>query len=143
MIAYKNMKRNKKKYRITVVSLFISIVLFLSFSTYMELIFKSVGNVVNTPEYDATLNLYMTDLNDEEIEKLRESKGVTQSFYGVEYSLVASGELSQAFTEEYSSRALREGDKFSVNLLEVSKKDANITKDIPLIYNNFNKIEYE
>ncbi len=150
MIAYKNMKRNKKKYRITIVSLFISIVLFLSFSTYMELIFRSVGNVVDTPEYDATLNLYMSNLNDEELEQLRKSKGITQSFYGVEYSLVASEKLSQVFTEDYRNRYLREEDKLSVNLLEVSKKDfeiykkdANVTKNIPLIYNNFNKIEYE
>lgn len=34
-LALKNMKRNKRKYRITVLSLFISIVLFLTFSTYL------------------------------------------------------------------------------------------------------------
>ena len=32
-IALKNIKRNKKKYRVTIISLFISIVLFISFST--------------------------------------------------------------------------------------------------------------
>lgn len=35
-LAYKNMKRNKKKYRITVLSLFISIVLFISFGAYLK-----------------------------------------------------------------------------------------------------------
>ena len=35
-IALKNIKRNKKKYRVTIVSLFISIVLFISFSSYMN-----------------------------------------------------------------------------------------------------------
>lgn len=36
-IALKNMKRNKRKYRITLLSLFISIVLFISFGTYVKL----------------------------------------------------------------------------------------------------------
>ena len=150
VIAYKNMKRNKRKYRITIVSLFISIVLFLSFSAYMKLIFQGVGSVVETPEYDASLNVLMTSLSNEEVESLRKSKGVKQSFYGVEYSLIASGDLNDAFTENYQKRYINAEKKYSVSVMEVSKsdfeiykKDANVTKDIPLIYNNLSMTDYE
>ena len=40
-LALKNMKRNKKKYRITILSLIVSIVLFLSFSAFLEYGIKS------------------------------------------------------------------------------------------------------
>ncbi len=39
-IAYKNSKRNKKKYRITILSLFISIVLFITFSSFFNTYLK-------------------------------------------------------------------------------------------------------
>src|SRR5699024_612041 len=36
LLALKNLKRNKKKYRITIISLVVSIVLFLGFSTFLQ-----------------------------------------------------------------------------------------------------------
>ena len=50
-IALKNMKRNKRKYRITLLSLFISIVLFISFSTYLKY-GLSVVELSELPNYD-------------------------------------------------------------------------------------------
>jgi len=50
-IALKNMKRNKRKYRITLLSLFISIVLFISFSTYLDLGLR-ITNMADYQEYD-------------------------------------------------------------------------------------------
>ncbi len=57
-IALKNMKRNKKKYRITIASLFISIVLFVSFSGLLDYGLKSAYDYSNLPEYDLSLTLY-------------------------------------------------------------------------------------
>lgn len=150
VIAYKNMKRNKKKYRITVISLFISIVLFLSFSAYMKLIFRGVNNFVSNPSFDVSLNISMTSLTNQEIVELRNEVGVKQSFYGIEYSLVAIGDLKNQFTDEFRNRYMGESDQYNISLIEVSKKDfemykrnAKIAKDIPLIYNNFNTIQYQ
>jgi putative ABC transport system permease protein len=42
-LALKNLKRNRRRYRATVVSLFISIVLFISFSSFITYAFKSTG----------------------------------------------------------------------------------------------------
>lgn len=150
VIAYKNMKRNKKKYRITIVSLFISIVLFLSFSSYMQLAFHGIHTFVTNPGYDSILNLEGTSLTDQEISELRKEKSVKQSFYGTQYSLTTSANLKEIFTEEYRNLYDEVDTRYDINLIEVPKadfeiykKDAKVTKDIPLIYNNFNRIEYQ
>lgn len=57
-IALKNMKRNKKKYRITIASLFISIVLFVSFSSFLQYGLLGTNDVLSLPEYDIALSLY-------------------------------------------------------------------------------------
>ena len=54
-IALKNMKRNKRKYRITLLSLFISIVLFISFSTYLKY-GLSVTELAELPSFDIIMS---------------------------------------------------------------------------------------
>jgi len=149
VIAYKNMKRNKKKYRITIVSLFISIVLFLTFSSYMQMIFGGVNNFIENPDYDATLDVTASNLSKKEIALLRKEKGIKQSFYAKEYRLSAKGNLSDDFTEGFKRRFPDDNQVFNIDVLEISKedykiyqKDAKVEKEIPLIYNNFNTIEY-
>ena len=56
-LALKNMKRNKKKYRITVLSLFVSIVLFISFSAYITY-GVSTMNSVDYYDMDITVGAY-------------------------------------------------------------------------------------
>lgn len=56
-LALKNIKRNKKKYRITIVSLFISIVMFITFSSFIDYIFGSVDDVAGMPDYDIEIYL--------------------------------------------------------------------------------------
>lgn len=57
-IALKNIKRNKKKYRVTTISLFISIVLFISFSAYMKYTLNTADSLVETFNYDISINVY-------------------------------------------------------------------------------------
>jgi len=52
-IAYKNIKRNKKKYRITIASLFISIVLFISFSGFMDYALRGSEDYLGSFDFDA------------------------------------------------------------------------------------------
>lgn len=56
-IAYKNSKRNKKKYRITILSLFISIVLFITFSSFFN---TYLGNVSPNKEMEGNFNVEMS-----------------------------------------------------------------------------------
>ena len=53
-IAFKNIKRNKKKYRITVISLFISIVMFNTFASYLSYITAS-SDMVDYYDYDVSI----------------------------------------------------------------------------------------
>ena len=58
-ISYKNMKRNKKKYRTTVISLIVSIFVFIALSTFINVAFISVKNEINNIEYN--LDVTSTD----------------------------------------------------------------------------------
>ncbi|MBE3101278.1 MAG: FtsX-like permease family protein, partial [Firmicutes bacterium] len=66
-IALKNLKRNRRRYRATVFSLFISIVLFISFSTFTTYGFQSSKMYYSEIPYDIYVNKY-----DAPIDKLRE-----------------------------------------------------------------------
>lgn len=57
-IALKNIKRNKKKYRVTIVSLFISIVLFISFSSYMNYTLNIASEMSEEINYDYYISYY-------------------------------------------------------------------------------------
>ncbi|MDD2434796.1 MAG: FtsX-like permease family protein [Bacilli bacterium] len=64
-IALKNMKRNKKKYRITILSLVTSIVLFVSFSSIVNYGLTGSNDYFAGVDYDIYINVYK---NNEEIE---------------------------------------------------------------------------
>ncbi len=81
-IARKNMLRNKKKYRITILSLVVSIVLFVSFSTFVEYVSFSSSNLLNVPMYDIVITKERNDdpQTDYVIEEMLETKGIDEGF---------------------------------------------------------------
>lgn len=56
-ISYKNIKRNRKKYRTTVFSLVISVFVFIALSGFMNAIFKTMSNELNVTEYNLSVNI--------------------------------------------------------------------------------------
>lgn len=60
-LALKNMKRNKKKYRITIASLFISIVMFISFSSFLQYGLIGANDLANIPDHN--IEIYLEDSN--------------------------------------------------------------------------------
>lgn len=58
-LALKNFKRNRRRYRSTVISLFISVVLFIAASSFAMYLKDSVENVYENTEYD--LSIYAND----------------------------------------------------------------------------------
>lgn len=93
-LASKNFKRNRKKYRATVFSLFISVVLFISATSFCDYMSSSLESVINTYSCDLrygeeskkdSLSLY---------HKLQNAKGITEAGYfvgaGVETESVPS-----------------------------------------------------
>lgn len=86
MIASKNFKRNKRKYRATVFSLFMSVVLFISASSFTAYLKQGVGNAFADVPYDIEY-VYGIDeeMDPKQVDKLLASvEGVTYSSY--EYS---------------------------------------------------------
>lgn len=80
-LALKNIKRNKKKYRITIVSLFISIVLFISFSSVLKYVFEGVTSYTDYPDYKYIID-YTSNSYEDGIKKLnayRNYDGVKES----------------------------------------------------------------
>lgn len=79
-IAYKNYKRNKKQYRATVISLAMSIVLFVTAGSFTTYLFGSFDNSVEMSPYDISVMAYEMN-NYAEVEELYEKmskvKGVT------------------------------------------------------------------
>ncbi len=57
-VAYKNIKRNKKKYRITIISLFVSIVMFISFSSFVQYGEVATSDFINLVDYDVHTMIY-------------------------------------------------------------------------------------
>ena len=96
-IAYKNMKRNKKKYNITILSLFLSIVLYVSFSSFLNYTIKSSKDAMDIPSYDYLINLSGKDKNkiNEIINQVLNIEGVKQN------SLIEFKELESDFNLDY------------------------------------------
>lgn len=80
-LALKNIKRNKKKYRITIVSLFISIVLFISFSSVLKYVFEGVNSYTEYPDYKYIITYTTTDYEEgqSKLDEYRKYDGVTES----------------------------------------------------------------
>lgn len=69
VISYKNIKRNKKKYRTTVVSIVICTVTFIVISYFMSMAMELVGMAYTSDEYNISANI-----DDEEAYKVLESQ---------------------------------------------------------------------
>ena len=61
MIAKKNFKRSKKKYRSTVLSLCVSVVLFVSTSSFSSYMINAVDVMANNSDYDVRAAIYMEE----------------------------------------------------------------------------------
>ena len=78
-ISYKNMKRNKKRYRVTIISIVLSIMVYISLTTFMQMMLKQIQLAVGNIDYDISCDIYKE--NDEEIKILnniaKTTEGVT------------------------------------------------------------------
>lgn len=102
-IALKNIKRNKKKYRVTIVSLFISIVLFISFSSYMNYTLNTASSVMGEVPYDYQISYFGNGNNMEALDKINE---IVKSSDVKEYVSYSVGNLSIIGDYTYSNEYL-------------------------------------
>lgn len=80
-IALKNLKRSKKKYRTTVISLIISIVLFISVSGFVEYMYSGFDAVYESVDYDYCISIFGTyeNSNDKQEDKERVKEQIARS----------------------------------------------------------------
>lgn len=85
MLATKNYKRNRRKYRATVISLFLSVVLFISASSFCAYLSLSAETVLNKDAYDLAFNLDSSEKEtpDSLLAALSEPADVTDSTYAI------------------------------------------------------------
>lgn len=162
-IALKNIKRNKKKYRVTIVSLFISIVLFISFSSYMNYTLNTASSVMGEVPYDYQISYFGDDPNNdkEALDKINEivkSSDVKEyvSYSVSNLSIIGNYTYSDEYLDFYKSAYGENGIKALNNLKYQSiyilvlddnsynkyKKLIGIDNDSVILLNKFKGVSY-
>jgi putative ABC transport system permease protein len=112
-IAYKNLKRSKKKYRTTVISIIVTVAMFISISTFIEYGMKITGDhfkdipynitvhAYNKLSYDEYENIYKRIIADTDINS---SIKACENYYG---NIVG---LTDYYTEDAKAAELQGGD---------------------------------
>ena len=162
-IALKNIKRNKKKYRVTIVSLFISIVLFISFSSYMNYTLNTASSVMGEVPYDYQISYFGDDPNNdkEALDKINEivkSSDVKEyvSYSVSNLSIIGNYTYSDEYLDFYKSAYGDDGIKALNNLkyqyISIYILDDNsynkyknligLDKDSVILLNKFKGVSY-
>ena len=148
-IAYKNMKRNKKKYRITIISLFISIVLFVSFSGLLKYGLTSAYDFTELPKYEyaASFSSDKQESVDSIINQVLKIDGIKK--YSVYNQANFLTDNNDYFTKEVLDMENTANDRISVNVLSLDdksyeeyKKQIGLTSNQPILLNTFSYIKY-
>ena len=162
-IALKNIKRNKKKYRVTIVSLFISIVLFISFSSYMNYTIDTASSVMGEVPYDYQISYFGDDPNNDKaaLDKINEivkSSDVKEyvSYSVSNLSIIGNYTYSDEYLDFYKSAYGDDGIKALTNLKyqyisiyildDISynkyKELIGLDKDSVILLNKFKGVSY-
>lgn len=104
-IAYKNLKRNNKKYRTTVISIVVSVSIFIAMSSFMNYAFKTSGIYYKDYQYNIMLSVYNNDYetSKESLEEMRElSKHSEVKSYSIIRDIwVKSEEVKQHYSKKF------------------------------------------
>lgn len=160
-IALKNIKRNKKKYRVTIVSLFISIVLFISFSSYMNYTIDTASSVMGEVPYDYQISYFGDDSDIDVLDKISEiikSNDIKEyvSYSASNLSIIGNYTYSDEYLDFYKSAYGDDGIKALTNLKyqyisiyildDISynkyKELIGLDKDSVILLNKFKGVSY-
>ncbi len=83
-LAYKNLKRSKKKYRTTVISLAVSIFIFITMNTLLTNMFDLTENYYQ--DYDYNVQIYAYNATDQDIDKIKGLNYIDEKFVVYENS---------------------------------------------------------
>ncbi len=158
-VSYKNLKRNSKKYRTTVISIIVCVSVFISLYSFMTMAFKAVDLQYGQMNYNIEIT---ADINDKdksesikrqllnlegykkyallrgfrlEITNVPFSKEYQKIFSNVDNQMVSTMEVVSLGTEEYN-RYLK---KLGLNASNMVDKAILINNDIQYVYNEDKK----
>lgn len=134
MLANKHYKRSKKKYRATILSLFMSIVLFVSASSFTDYLMDSAASGLSKNSYDIVFRTDEDDFSEisqeELLALLTDSKNITDGAYIQNLSLFGTAD-KKYFSKEYLSSASEtdtDSSALSVPVCVVFVNDAEFKK---------------
>lgn len=104
-ISYKNLKRNKKKYRTTVVSIIVCVSIYIALSTFMNTLYKYIVIEYSAPDYNLVANT-----NADDYDRIRKKLSEVFNREDVnDYATIESGmlfinnpKMSEKFKDNYS-----------------------------------------
>lgn len=109
MLASKNFKRNRKKYRATVLSLFLSVVLFISASSFCDYMRNGTEMVAEQPDYDIQLTFPVKSFDQQALNRISETLAaipeITSSVHYVKVSYPCSSEVLTVPSDALSAEA--------------------------------------
>lgn len=165
VLAYKNLKRSKKKYRTTVVSLTVSIFVFISMFTFINEGFKQSSNYYQNYDYNYRIT-FNNNSSMDEISEIRNLDSVNASYlvYYAKPSILID-DISKINPKEpleceydKNDKCIKKYARLNIILLDDSTfksyvkkvkgnydylKDKSILTDMYRFYDNKNKREYE
>lgn len=159
-IAYKNKRRNKKKYRITIISLVTSIVLFVSFSGLIDYALNTTSTLTHVPNYNLSVTGNYFFENDksysELLERIRAFDEVEEVVKWDSVNFFLEMEDGSVFDPEYIKKCLQEfidggeavNSYFRIIRLDAAsyetyKKEVGIKENKPILVNQTRVTDYE
>lgn len=108
-IAYKNLKRSKKKYRTTVISIIVSIVIFISISSFIQYGFKMSEAYYTEINYNYMVFMQENEDNKEELKKYKILEDISKLPDAGEYSINKSNVLTMNMDEKHKAELTEYG----------------------------------
>lgn len=108
-IAYKNLKRSKKKYRTTVISIIVSIVIFISISSFIQYGFKMSEAYYTEMNYNYMVFMQENEDNKEELKKYKILEDISKLPDAGEYSINKSNVLTMNMNEKHKAELTEYG----------------------------------
>ncbi len=137
-IAYKNLKRNKKRNRTTIISIVISVAVFISLSTFLSYGFKLSNQYYKDINYD--IQLYIRDADEDKTSRIFADIEKLDTI--TRYSIIRSMSMTFDYKKYYNEDVLKFFDgvnDLSLRIMSVGETEfKRILKDNKVDESNFN-----
>ena len=137
-LSYKNLKRNKKKYRTTIIAMVITIICFIILNSVVGWLYKSVRDQVGNDKYNISGRISYEKSKEKNIKEIAKFKGVDEVVYAINLNVYDFDK--DYFSDEYMYKLTQDAkdadldvsefiNQFSENSIEVNCVDEDTFKD--------------